>query len=239
MIWYGIFLAEENPGINILNKGLIMYGDGNEKTNGELYLYRFLEPKCAVIFDVGLGESPYYTLEESVSYHLFEAYPPYFSKNFEKYGGMSNVKVNLLALGSEKTELPFYYKYGMSFVKRADFATTDIVIKTDTLDNYIEENNVDKIDFLKIDTEGWEFPIIKGAERSLSKISHIQFEYGGTWPEGGFKIKEAYDFLGQHGFENFIITPDGVTRIPDLSDHGRYCNYFSTRKIDDIKEIIR
>lgn len=239
MIWYGIFLVEENHGINTLNKGLIMFGNDNEKNNGELYLYNFIESKCKIIFDVGIGGGTYYQLNPSISYHLFEAYKPYYDNFINKCGTLSNIKVNCTALGSEIVKIPFYFNYGMSFVKRADFVTTDLEIETNTLDNYIASNRINSIDFLKIDTEGWEFPILKGVENSLSKITHIQFEYGATWPEGHFKFQEAYDFLLRHGFETFIIIPNGITKVTDFSDHGRYCNYFSTRKIDDVKEIIR
>jgi FkbM family methyltransferase len=43
----------------------------------------------------------------------------------------------------------------------------------DTLDNYLKKSKVQKIDFLKIDTEGFEFYILKGAEQILKNSPEI------------------------------------------------------------------
>jgi len=43
----------------------------------------------------------------------------------------------------------------------------------DTLDNYLNKINVNKIDFLKIDTEGFEYYILKGAEQMLKNSPEI------------------------------------------------------------------
>lgn len=39
-----------------------------------------------------------------------------------------------------------------------------------TLDNYIRTNNITKLDFLKIDTDGYEYKIIQGGLNSISKF---------------------------------------------------------------------
>ena len=54
------------------------------------------------------------------------------------------------------------------------------LISLKTLDDYCEENAVKTIHFLKIDVEGHELSVLKGAMNMLSgnKISVIQFEFG-------------------------------------------------------------
>jgi|TARA_R110000744_G_scaffold333316_1_gene438717 FkbM family methyltransferase len=42
-----------------------------------------------------------------------------------------------------------------------DLLGCELLIKTDTFENIIEEYNIESIDFLKIDTEGYDFEIIK------------------------------------------------------------------------------
>ena len=57
------------------------------------------------------------------------------------------------------------------------FNTREAVI-LDTLDNYLnKKKNLKKIDLLKIDTEGHEFFVLKGAQHSLKKIRFIYFEH--------------------------------------------------------------
>lgn len=45
------------------------------------------------------------------------------------------------------------------------------------LSDYIINNNIPKIDFLKIDTEGYEMKVLLGLEKQFKKISIIMFEH--------------------------------------------------------------
>jgi FkbM family methyltransferase len=51
-------------------------------------------------------------------------------------------------------------------------------ILSDTLDNLMKRRKIDKLDFLKIDTEGYEYEVLKGAINSLKKhrIRHVMLE---------------------------------------------------------------
>ena len=57
---------------------------------------------------------------------------------------------------------------------KKQFKTFDV--KTDTLDNYCEENNIEKIDILKIDTEGSELEVLEGAKHMLQKTNIVLVE---------------------------------------------------------------
>ncbi|MBD1137521.1 FkbM family methyltransferase [Pelagibacterales bacterium SAG-MED43] len=46
-----------------------------------------------------------------------------------------------------------------------------------TLDHFIKENNIDFIDLLKIDTEGYEFNVLKGLKEYSHKINLVYFEH--------------------------------------------------------------
>ena len=50
-------------------------------------------------------------------------------------------------------------------------------IKIETLDEFCKKNNIEKIDYLKIDTEGSNFDVILGATEMIKnkKIKYIQF----------------------------------------------------------------
>jgi len=52
-----------------------------------------------------------------------------------------------------------------------------IKIETENLSNYMKLNNINLIDFLKIDTEGYEYEILLGLEQNLSKVKLIMFEH--------------------------------------------------------------
>ena len=49
-------------------------------------------------------------------------------------------------------------------------------IKADTLDNQLKINNIDDIDFLKIDVQGYELNVLKGSINSLKSIIGLEIE---------------------------------------------------------------
>ncbi|MBI3899046.1 MAG: FkbM family methyltransferase [Gammaproteobacteria bacterium] len=51
-----------------------------------------------------------------------------------------------------------------------------IKIKTDTLDDQLEKNNLNEIDFIKIDTQGYELAILRGGIQSLEQAIGLELE---------------------------------------------------------------
>lgn len=70
-------------------------------------------------------------------------------------------------------------------------------IETKTLDDYCLRNNINNIDFLKMDVEGYELKVISGAKDMIDKnrISLIQFEFGAESDEK-YSLKAFFDLLG-------------------------------------------
>ena len=64
-----------------------------------------------------------------------------------------------------------------------------IKIKISKLKDYIEKNNIKKIDFMKIDTEGYEFEILLGLENKIKLVDIIMFEH-----HYDNMIKKSYTF---------------------------------------------
>ena len=52
-----------------------------------------------------------------------------------------------------------------------------VELKIISLDNYFSNNNLKKIDLLKIDTEGFEFEILQGLQKNMRNIDFILFEH--------------------------------------------------------------
>lgn len=75
------------------------------------------------------------------------------------------------------------------------------IVEIDTLDNIINELNIGQysIDFIKIDTENFEYEVLKGAENILSDFSPI-IAFEASSKESLFKIK---DFLTKKGYKYF------------------------------------
>lgn len=71
------------------------------------------------------------------------------------------------------------------------------LIYCDTLDNFIKKNNINKIDFIKIDVEGSEFNILKGGYNTLKNLKPILFfEFNKlTKLLSNINEKELYQYL--------------------------------------------
>ena len=72
-----------------------------------------------------------------------------------------------------------YFKKKNKFIFKKNLKNfyTEISINQITLRNYLIKNKINKINFLKIDTEGSEFDVLIGAEDLLKNIELIIFEH--------------------------------------------------------------
>ena len=74
-----------------------------------------------------------------------------------------------------------------------------------TIDNYMKIKKIDKIDFLKIDTEGYEYEIVKGALKNLKNIKLILFEHHyDDMIKKGYKFSDINSFLKENNFEQIF-----------------------------------
>jgi hypothetical protein len=73
-----------------------------------------------------------------------------------------------------------------------------------TLDQFVAEMEIDRIDFLKIDVEGWEPNILKGAEVTLrqGRIKTILCEFNDYWlRKNGSSNAELWQMICDAGLE--------------------------------------
>ncbi len=82
-------------------------------------------------------------------------------------------------------------------------ATRRVKIQTETLDQFVEANNINNVALLKIDTEGNDLEALKGAAMLLASpdLKHIICEFG-IHPEDQrhVSINELLRFMAQKGF---------------------------------------
>ena len=80
---------------------------------------------------------------------------------------------------------------------------SEINVHTQTLDNFCLEEKINNIDVLKIDTEGNELNVLKGAKKLLSenKVNLIYTEISESKKKFKEKEKNVIDFLNTYNFE--------------------------------------
>ncbi len=175
----------------------------------EIEIYKKLIPSCNIIFDVGCRtDNIFYEINPNSDVHLFD---PEFNEALSVCEG---VKYNNFALGDKYSYVDFHYHYG-SILPRTDEVKFDGChqtrgIQITTIEIYCNKNKITHIDYLKIDTEGYDYNVIKGCGEMLSKIKYIQFE---DWDEEtNYKILSLLPGYGIHEIRsyprNFIATKE-------------------------------
>ena len=150
----------------------------------EIELFRQLKD-LKVIFDVGARtDVDYLEIWPESQHYLFEPNPEFFKELQEKIEGKTNVHALNYGLGDRNGEMG--YQNGLqsfvdSWITNNPKAEGNVVLTTKTLDTYIHENDIEQIDFLKIDTEGYEIKVLLGATGWFHIIKFIQYEHWGKY----------------------------------------------------------
>jgi FkbM family methyltransferase len=166
-----------------------------------------IKPK--VIYDIGACVLHWTRHAKTVwpdsNYYLFDAMEecrPYFEKSQDSY------YIGLLS-DQDGKELKFYQHIwepgGNSYYKETTgrFDENDVVMKTAwTLDTVVKYNNWPLPDLVKLDIQGSELDVLRGAEYTLSNCKDIILEAQHTdYNEGAPKVEEVIEYMRSIGYE--------------------------------------
>lgn len=204
------------------------------KTNGEHKFYMNIKDKISVIFDIGCrSDSEFIDFNGEV--HYFDPVNEFIEKLSKQPNLNKTAYFNNFGLGNENKE-SYYYPHYQSFFDRIKSChisddSNKIILNIKKAKDYITEKNIKSIDFIKIDTEGYELSVLQGFEECLEFVKIIQFEYGGTFIDNNLKLMDVIQYLEKFGFYNFsYLTNNGLILINDFNDHYQYCNIVCTNK---------
>ena len=198
---------------NISNQlGEIVY------TNSAHYLIAGFIPKDgAITFDAGAYDGGTSTVFSEMGYKVYAF--ELDIKNFERIKPIAEEKnfvLENLSLGSYKHKM----RYNSGGLSGTSWKTngTDITQVT-TIDAYAREHNLPSVDFIKLDTEGAELEILKGAKTSIARYKPIlaisaYHKVDDFWTLMNFikSIRPDYEFAMRQGAETHEETPRNVTQ---------------------------
>tara|TARA_Y100001970_G_C14001568_1_gene733672 strand:- start:108 stop:956 length:849 start_codon:yes stop_codon:yes gene_type:complete len=188
-------------------------------------------------FDIGANKGQsieiFKKMNVNSQIHSFEPTLELYKGLIEKYKNDKTIKINNIGVGKEKDKLTFYsfnkaspvnsfspmdkkskfYKARLYSTSSNDSNfTSQTKINVTSVDSYCNENNIEEIDFMKIDTQGFEEEVLMGSKKMLreQKIGIIQLEiiFGFAYEKQSslFKIEEN---LYQNGYRCIAVTNSG------------------------------
>jgi len=219
---------------------------GIEEKNMVIGLFPFLSEN-PVIFDVGSNKGHFtdVVLEEfadNCKLHLFEPNKKLLSFTEIKYEYRKNIIYNNIGLWKYDGETDFFYFENENNELSSFFPAfewSDLLvrcehkqIKTTSVDNYCLTQQVNKIDFLKIDVEGAEVGVISGCERLLeeNKISIIQIEYSPHYKRANYLFQNVIDIVSKYGYKIYHYEAENYWEVKDFVEDYRFENFIITKE---------
>ena len=92
-------------------------------------------------------------------------------------------------------------KFFLGFSQDKDFYKK-IELKMISLDSYFSEYNLNKIDLIKIDTEGFEYEVLQGLQKNMKNVNYILFEHHyDDMIKKNYKFKDIIKLLKHNNFK--------------------------------------
>jgi FkbM family methyltransferase len=110
-----------------------------------------------------------------------------------------------------------------------------VKVRLQTLDSYAKEHSISEITLLKIDAEGHDFNVLRGAVGLLrdQAICVAQFEYNWRWIQAGHFLKDVFDLVEPLGYGVGKIASDALVAYRGYHwelDTFHEANYLICRK---------
>jgi FkbM family methyltransferase len=224
-------------------RGLGILNSENDHISGEKYLLKYLNKKnIKVIFDVGANVGQFANLilrtNPNATIYSFEPHPASFKKLSEiKHDNFNCFNIGLGEKTSTMTLYDYKDKEGSSHAALSKDVITNIhnseaqaiEVEIKRLDDFCNENKIDEIDFLKIDVEGFELDVLKGASHFIKdkKIKYIQFEFNSNNLISRTRLKDFEDIL--EGYNFYRLMSDGM--IPLKNENLLFKEIFAFQNI--------
>lgn len=211
--------------------------------NGEDIVQRAaLTAEAPVVLDVGahFGEWSLSLLDQpgrSPTLHAFEPSAYSWKRAAEAIGVLGTVHQAAMSDEPGTAELVIVHEGAGSnslvpFTEdRASGKTETITLST--VDTFCGEQGLDRVTLLKVDAEGHDLAVLRGARRMLERqaIDLTQFEYNARWIDSRRFLLDAFRLLEPCGYRLGKITPRGIETYdrwhPELETfrEGNYLAY--------------
>jgi FkbM family methyltransferase len=136
--------------------------------------------------------------------YSFEPVPEYFNILKENVfsNGLENIKVYELAVADQVGRVPFYQK-GLSSGIVFEDGAEKFEVSTTTIDRFLSEEKVERIDLINMDCEGSELLVLRGAKETLwrNKVKIFCEIHHDFLKQLGQSVKDIVQYLQSLDFQ--------------------------------------
>jgi len=140
--------------------------------------------------------------------YSFEPIPLTYKCLMQNCHYLKNTKILNLALSNKKGSTKMSFKSDESFLSSLSEINEDsnslVQIQTDTLNNFVKEYEINKIDLLKIDVESFENLVLLGASNVLKNVRYLLIEVTLNQNKN-YTISSLFSLLNGHGYNFQLI----------------------------------
>jgi FkbM family methyltransferase len=250
-LWLNIFARARHQKLNrsLLRRALAGIGIndyGPRQDRGEEHLLNRMVatlPKGAIVCDIGAHSGSYATFLASkrpdLVIHAFEPNPAIFGELAKN--SANRFTAHAFALGDAEGEAMLHDPKASGGSECASLVgdavdelysnevKLTVPVKVKTLDSVARTNSLLRIDYLKIDAEGYDLMVLKGASSLIAadKLGVVQFEFNKMNVFSRTFMHDFYQLLPRHKLHR--IVQDGLVPL------GKYdpmtCEFFGYQNI--------
>lgn len=228
-------------------RGMGVLNHENDTISGERHFIHKILPgllrrERPVFFDIGAHKGAYTALLSDrfpdALIHAFEPHPLSYDILKGKFSG-GRVSAHAIALGETCGKRLLYDRADQAASSHASFYGAVISrlhgqnvsafeVAVETLDHFAEKEGIKRIDFVKIDTEGNELSVLRGASKLLERgdIGCVQFEFNEMNVVSRVFFRDIKEIL--RGYELFRLLPKDL--LP-LGEHPLTTELFAYQNI--------
>lgn len=116
-----------------------------------------------------------------------------------RFSAETDIEVCPAALSSLEGEADFYSSgagIGTNSLSAVSGPVSERVRMT-TMDSFLEQRGIERVTMVKIDTEGFDLDVLRGAKNTLAqgRIDLVQFEYNWRWLLNKSSLLDVFDFI--------------------------------------------
>ena len=108
-----------------------------------------------------------------------------------------------------------------------------VTVNLVTLDSFVKENHIRKLDFIKCDVEGGEFNVLKGAKATLKNLKPIvMMELLRKWSEKfGYHPNEVITLFASFEYSCFAIQKNKLHKILEIDEDTIETNFLFLHEV--------